>query len=65
MADQLTSERRFTQIEIVAIKRAKMAESALASAISGYVVAGFGSCVTDPLREALKQVQHSLREVQS
>lgn len=59
------STRRFTPAELEAIEKAKRAQTALTQAIASYVAAGFGSQVTDPLREALRQVTHSLREVQS
>jgi hypothetical protein len=45
--------------------RAVAAEHALQRAIEAYDKAGFGSHVSDPLREALSLVQYSLSEVRS
>lgn len=56
---------RFTTFELIAIRRAEAARTALKVAIAEYASAGFGSEVTNPLRTALALVAHSLREVQS
>lgn len=51
--------------EQLAEARAVAAEHALLRAIEAYDKAGFGSHITDPLREALSLVQHSLSELRS
>jgi hypothetical protein len=56
---------RFTLAEQAAIKVAKQARDELIVAIAAYETAGFGAQVTDPLRDALDNVSHSLSEVQS
>ena len=56
---------RFAQAEQAAIAAAKAAQDALALAVAAYQEAGFGSQATDPLRDALGGIEHSLREVQS
>jgi hypothetical protein len=54
---------QLTPIEKEAIAAALGAREALSKAIIAYETAGFGSHVTDPLRDALVQVDYSIREV--
>jgi hypothetical protein len=56
---------RFTPEERDAIQAALEARDAIQRAIDAYVSAGFGSLVTDPLRDALEHVSHSVKQVQS
>lgn len=51
--------------EYEATQRALEARSALTVAIATYEAAGFGSHVTQPLRDALKLIEFSIGEVQS
>jgi hypothetical protein len=52
-----------TDQELDAVNAAGDAISALSLAIARFEAAGFGSHVTDPLREALKLAQWSVSEV--
>jgi hypothetical protein len=56
---------RFTQREKDAVQAALEARDAIQRAIAAYEFAGFGSLVTDPLRDALENVVHSVEAVQS
>jgi hypothetical protein len=51
--------------EKAAIQAAFAAHEAIQKAIDAYVVAGFGSHVTDPLRGALSDVAFSIKETTS
>ena len=51
--------------ELQAAHAAAQAAAALIKAIGAYEKAGFGSYVTQPLRDALLQVEFSMREVKS
>lgn len=48
-----------------ALMQTEAARNTLRRAIYAYACAGYGSLVTQPLREALDLVEYSLREVQS
>ena len=60
---------RKINVESVAELRAQLAAAlaakAIAEAIASYQEAGYGSLVTDPLHDALANVNFSLREVKS
>ena len=51
--------------ERAAVLRAEEAAAALRFALMAYDLAGFGEQVTQPLRDALALIDHSLREVRS
>ncbi|MBT2337371.1 hypothetical protein J7E49_26155 [Variovorax paradoxus] len=51
--------------EAVAQLAAAQAAQAIAKAIAAYREAGYGSLVTEPLRDALANVNFSLRQVKS
>lgn len=51
--------------ERAAVLRAEEAAAALRFALVAYDLAGFGEQVTQPLRDALALIDHSLREARS
>lgn len=48
--------------ESLALASASLAATALRDAVRAYEAAGFGSRVTDPLRDAVAQVERSIKE---
>ena len=51
--------------ERAAVLRAEEAAAALRFALMAYDLAGFGEPVTQPLRDALALIEHSVREARS
>jgi hypothetical protein len=54
-----------TPKELAAIHEARMARAALVRAIAACEEAGFGSQVVQPLRDALENIEYSIREAQA
>jgi hypothetical protein len=54
-----------TSINSAPLDAAAEAEQAILRAIAAYELAGYGSHVTNPLRDALGSLQYSISEVRS